>query len=1062
MLSTRPELICIDTGYSRARLLAAQEPGSWFGLAARARLAPRPAEAWAQLERAARRDPYLLTAIGSALRQLARARRSWPEPLGLACEGGLRAAVLGGRLRLLSLQETDWGELGLSRPHGVGKPAAPPPRPERPAELQPYAVRLVDELGVPVAGALLGLRLEGEPAERRAATDGDGWVRTEPVAARHAFARVIDHPALGELLRPRWDAAPRQPWLEPEPDHSFHALHTGRPIEHALLGELPHTLVVQPWVVRARLLGMYFDTNKCFLLPSAVDSMKQLVALYAELEPAALLVVGHTDTTGEPDYNDPLSLERAEATAAYLTDDVGAWLRWYGMDKPPEKRWGSHEDHLMISKLLDWPTPPPDESPVRWFQRTRGLTLDGIAGPQTRGALVAEYMALDGTTLPAGSPLTAHGCGESFPLPDDDLARLTADLDPDDEARKQAHRRVELYFFDRAMGIQPPPPGDISPPGSLEYPEWVARARETRDFELGRGRRAPLWIRLALLPVEAAGSSDVFRVRSASGLVDVTAAVATSHVPDERSVDLPVGDVPTDDRFTVEVSDGSSPSPQPVVRDAPYDSLHDDRRVADAPSDGQPAEARSSWSRSGKPVPGPPRAGASIHLRRRIQSATIVVVEFLDDLAELTPRNHPGWDYAAGGTRYTDIDRPAYRAGRGRSQVDGDQVPAIHPVHLERGITPELYVELQLQPADAAPEIGTLVATPRPGASGQKWWPTARSRPALLDPSEGTNTLLPFGAAAPLPNGPAIIDGLVLDWTLELDDRIVPCGSTGPHTIYIIYGPPWARRDADAPWPPPAPSVKEYGVTEKRTRAAVQFVHGALLAKWGTFEDVGTKPLLEALHHAHPRYRFTPSPAMSGPYVQATRAVGYLHNVVGGAWPHIDFPGTGAECQALVRLVDGVLRQLGTEGKYLRGYVYADPRVNGGLSALFQPFADEPGSPPMPPMFRFAEVTYPDKHGRAHTKFLLSYCSLVTLPNARKGDVYDRNALGINRYEAVLRVETSGVIVYYAGGGGVFSGSDDDELINQVLRTSFEALIYWAKHPENPEMAVVTDVVAYY
>ena len=58
------------------------------------------------------------------------------------------------------------------------------------------------------------------------------------------------------------------------------------------------------------------------------------------MEPAALLVVGHTDTTGEPEYNDRLSLERAEATNAYLTDDVDAWLTWYGTDRPPEKRWG--------------------------------------------------------------------------------------------------------------------------------------------------------------------------------------------------------------------------------------------------------------------------------------------------------------------------------------------------------------------------------------------------------------------------------------------------------------------------------------------------------------------------------------------------------------------------------------------------------------------------------------------------------------------------------------------------------------------------------------------------
>jgi outer membrane protein OmpA-like peptidoglycan-associated protein len=45
---------------------------------------------------------------------------------------------------------------------------------------------------------------------------------------------------------------------------------------------------------------------------------------YLHNNPAELLVVGHTDTTAEPAINDPLSLERAVNTAAFLVDDVEA------------------------------------------------------------------------------------------------------------------------------------------------------------------------------------------------------------------------------------------------------------------------------------------------------------------------------------------------------------------------------------------------------------------------------------------------------------------------------------------------------------------------------------------------------------------------------------------------------------------------------------------------------------------------------------------------------------------------------------------------------------------
>jgi outer membrane protein OmpA-like peptidoglycan-associated protein len=184
-----------------------------------------------------------------------------------------------------------------------------------------------------------------------------------------------------------------------------------------------------------------------------------------------MLVVGHTDTAGKPSFNDPLSLERAESLKDYLTDNVDGWLKWYATSVSDGKRWGAIEDRSMIAALPDAASREKTESPVRWFQRTRGLKVDGKAGPETRTALIKEYMALDGTSLPKGIELVAHGCGENFPRD------ATGD-----EVEDPDNRRTEVYFFDEVLGIQPPPAAKNSAKGSAQYPEWVRRSQRTDDF----------------------------------------------------------------------------------------------------------------------------------------------------------------------------------------------------------------------------------------------------------------------------------------------------------------------------------------------------------------------------------------------------------------------------------------------------------------------------------------------------------------------------------------------------------------------------------------------------
>ena len=236
-----------------------------------------------------------------------------------------------------------------------------------------------------------------------------------------------------------------------------------------------------PRSVMAR-LDMFFNTNKTFLLPTALPSVRKLRNLYIANAPCQLLVVGHADTRAGAVYNDRLSLERAKATIAYLKDDVEAWFKYYS-DKESKQCWGKVEDHLMIISMPDFQDKPAGEDEIKWFQRTRGLNkVDGTAGDETRHALIEEYMTLDGASLKdfvGEIDATPHGCGENFPL---DESGQELDGAPADEKRDRLDRRVELFFFDAEFGITPLPASENSGSKSTQYPTWRKRLSETVEL----------------------------------------------------------------------------------------------------------------------------------------------------------------------------------------------------------------------------------------------------------------------------------------------------------------------------------------------------------------------------------------------------------------------------------------------------------------------------------------------------------------------------------------------------------------------------------------------------
>lgn len=250
-----------------------------------------------------------------------------------------------------------------------------------------------------------------------------------------------------------------------------------------------HLVVVLPHVAKVALLGMYFATNKNFLLPRGLSRLRQLQDIYRRYATAQLLIVGHTDTSGDPEYNETLSLERAEAMAAYLEDDVAAWLARYDSDVAEAKRWGASEDVAMLRHVLSkvpHPVVPRAgvdelESLTHAFRTQNGISAQGEMDDETRRALIAQYMAEDGTTLPRKMSVTVHGCGEYFPL---DRSGSKLDTAAVDGADDPLDRRVELFFFNGQDGIQPPPPGPRSKRGSPEYPAWRNGAKPVGEWTL--------------------------------------------------------------------------------------------------------------------------------------------------------------------------------------------------------------------------------------------------------------------------------------------------------------------------------------------------------------------------------------------------------------------------------------------------------------------------------------------------------------------------------------------------------------------------------------------------
>lgn len=83
-------------------------------------------------------------------------------------------------------------------------------------------------------------------------------------------------------------------------------------------------VTVTPKEVRIELpADILFDFDKSDIRPSAAEALKRAAAVLREKAKGAVRIEGHTDSKGDPPYNQKLSERRAEAVRKWLVEREG-------------------------------------------------------------------------------------------------------------------------------------------------------------------------------------------------------------------------------------------------------------------------------------------------------------------------------------------------------------------------------------------------------------------------------------------------------------------------------------------------------------------------------------------------------------------------------------------------------------------------------------------------------------------------------------------------------------------------------------------------------------------
>ena len=398
----------------------------------------------------------------------------------------------------------------------------------------------------------------------------------------------------------------------------------------------------------------------------------------------------------------------------------------------------------------------------------------------------------------------------------------------------------------------------------------------------------------------------------------------------------------------------------------------------DTPQPGTPG-------RSTTRLAGPPR-GSSIHLSRRAKITSIKVIKltFKTDHHLMTDNNS---DWTNSGSLFS---KPEWTFG-------SDSNPISHT----RNQSVNMDLDFEVQPANAGETIADVTGTATletPGSTAPK---QKLVFAAAQQKFKGGVVTVSAALNAPWPKLVAQLTGDI-QWSVKTkDDGPFDAGASSGHQIFFTMNTP-----VNAPG-------REAGITKKRMRRAV-----ALVAEANSDDP---HAIAVYLQRKFPSYTLQPNPNVPSqfhhPRYFADVSQGEVESGC-GAWPSADYFTEEAECQAIIRFMRAVMMQVGCPGTMSIMVVWADPSNNakvmegdwdagaGGLAGITKVVNGKTWS-----------------------------ATLVDKDPVKAGQLFDLGAIGLNNFEACLKLTAGGKTVYYGGGAGDYDTKED-------VITAFEALCW--------------------
>lgn len=423
-------------------------------------------------------------------------------------------------------------------------------------------------------------------------------------------------------------------------------------------------------------------------------------------------------------------------------------------------------------------------------------------------------------------------------------------------------------------------------------------------------------------------------------------------------------------------------------------------------------------------------------LRKKLIALTITRLEFLDDHRVLSDKVGPDADWQPGGTKYVDKEGGAHwKPGKS------------FPASVTKATKLALAVEIAVVAADTDPVDCVITATPTGGRGDTK----KALRFEITATTGGAGTLkLRLSADEALPDEVFDCPDFSLAWSAKIGEKTFDLGTTGAHHLYVTHGTP---NPAGAPLPTPFGSEAaplEDGITEKRMSAAVKLTEemwrAIIKVPMPEFKDRNDPHVIvRALMASVAGYTLAKDPSVPPEHVHPTYFNHQLSRA--GAWPITEFREQKAECQAIVRMVRGILLQIGCPGDARLVVIYARSDVDGGDTPLEDSVIPPDGDAtkyrmsPLDQKMHLSAGLHRDTP-RVHAGLLQG--EALTDSEVKVGDAPPLGTV-FNAFEACLKFTHAGKTRYY-GGGVPMSAFEDTRAVIRV----FQQLVWTMPEPTDP------------